>query len=670
MSNLTQRKVFQLQASDLETTPIHVDQVTMLLPSGLIDIGSLSYSVRGQIPRNNANHQYSKNHCCLVNEDSFDPSRERIINTLLEWLRAQNIPSIKQQFRDVKPFFDFVDASGMQVNFEHRDGAIAAFKSYAKHLESRVLASNHISKSKSIKPLSKTAAQRRLSYIQTIFSRAYAIPMKELHRLSEVDLSVRQADKAAARKSKGQEANKTYEQNQFFCEQLLSAIHAVLVEKKKFPIKMQDNEGKTVFFQGPGKRLNEDTIEFLAHNPLELHIVQEKLYPSEQGTYGRYSSGLISRAMDRNRVLEGDTFTDAHELLCNYGLLLGVFLFACASTANSEIILDLKIDTLEFSRTTKNMRCSGLKGRADGAEVKPEIGVAFLPILKKIIDLRQLVAKHRAFDNEYFFSPFPDPRTPVSEANESTYRFSASNLSFKQSGKTIGVWTLMSKSFKDFKYFTITELRNFGSRKFSDLSKGDTEKAASILGHTKAVNEKSYNEESIQNAGPRFTEAFQQIRKTALSKTRSQERIPVHIVDGESDADFIGSGSCTNPNNAKLQSGFTQDAPTPDCRKFENCLFCEHYAVHADEEDLRRLYSIKYIAEQLRGVQGVIEDYLRHWGAISDRAIEVIEAIEKKKEHLPELSKKIREEVYEKEELDDFWSIHLDSLINLEIVVI
>ena len=53
-------------------------------------------------------------------------------------------------------------------------------------------------------------------------------------------------------------------------------------------------------------------------------------------------------------------------------------------------------------------------------------------------------------------------------------------------------------------------------------------------------------------------------------------------------------GACTTTNlQPEKAPSFTERAPTPNCQQFEHCLFCQHYAIHADEEYVRKLLSLK-----------------------------------------------------------------------------
>ncbi len=78
-------------------------------------------------------------------------------------------------------------------------------------------------------------------------------------------------------------------------------------------------------------------------------------------------------------------------------------------------------------------------------------------------------------------------------------------------------------------------------------------------------------------------------------KLERVERIPVQTLDETVDVQTLPVGACDYypVHSLKKLLGFTAQAPTPNCQQFEHCLFCQHYAVHADDEDVRKLLSLK-----------------------------------------------------------------------------
>lgn len=38
----------------------------------------------------------------------------------------------------------------------------------------------------------------------------------------------------------------------------------------------------------------------------------------------------------------------------------------------------------------------------------------------------------------------------------------------------------------------------------------------------------------------------------------------------------------------------------PNCKKQFGCLYCEHYAIHADDEDIHKLFCLSYVVKAVR----------------------------------------------------------------------
>ena len=91
--------------------------------------------------------------------------------------------------------------------------------------------------------------------------------------------------------------------------------------------------------------------------------------------------------------------------------------------------------------------------------------------------------------------------------------------------------------------------------------------------------------------------------------------------------------------------------------------------MHTDEVDIRKLISLHFLMTSIRGVGGDIESYNSSWGVINHRIEEILFVICEQGNGASELVKKIRIEVEENELLDDFWSVHLNSLLDAGIVL-
>lgn len=119
--------------------------------------------------------------------------------------------------------------------------------------------------------------------------------------------------------------------------------------------------------------------------------------------------------------------------------------------------------------------------------------------------------------------------------------------------------------------------------------------------------------------------------------------------------------------------GFHKPAPIaasvtiqPDCRSTEGCLFCDQYRIHADAADIRKLLSCRHCVRLLSGRADSIEQYDTSFGTVLRRIDFLLDELRKRD---AALVVQIVHDVDIKGELDAFWSVKLEQLYELGVVL-
>lgn len=86
------------------------------------------------------------------------------------------------------------------------------------------------------------------------------------------------------------------------------------------------------------------------------------------------------------------------ERLASYGLAIGMLLFIAQTGANLDTAQQLQLDSMEVLPSTQGRRFSGTKSRAGNKTVRPEFGVKFEPVFRKILELREWYVQDEACD--------------------------------------------------------------------------------------------------------------------------------------------------------------------------------------------------------------------------------------------------------------------------------
>lgn len=139
----------------------------------------------------------------------------------------------------------------------------------------------------------------------------------------------------------------------------------------------------------------------------------------------------------------------------------------------------------------------------------------------------------------------------------------------------------------------------------------------------------------------------------------------MHTLEVAVDTHVLPVGVCST---ASLQPekaiGFTEQAPTPNCQQFEHYLFCQHYAVHADDTDLRKLLSLKSLLGYVKQKATDLIKWEQQFGVVLHHIEEVLTELSDTYVALRERIIVIQDEV-ESGDMDAYWLNHFELLLEL-----
>jgi hypothetical protein len=347
----------------------------------------------------------------------------------------------------------------------------------------------------------------------------------------------------------------------------------------------------------------------------------------------------ISRATERLNIAN----TDAHS---NWRLALGMvaqraflFLFFCNTGGNQQVILDLETDGT-INASVQNQKFRGYKWRARGKEVTLIAPATFTPLLRRFMELRQYLLQGK--NTPYLF-------------------FSIWNLD-NNAPKQIGDFEL------DLHYQRVLraidpQLPKMGARKLRAsvddyyLRYHDSAVAAVVMGHTPETEDKNYARGSANDHSEEMT-----LFMESVSKSAHHQRIIQHSEISRDTSPLEQGGHCDSFGHPEALAG---NAPIqPDCRNSQGCLFCNHRVLTAGEEDARKIASAAYVMEQL--IMGP-----KHEEALRPSIVKCEEDLEKiaSFSNYRAMVEKVREDVYENENLTPFWADKYQLFLELGVVV-
>ena len=609
---------------------------TAAFGSKMLDIGALFYQKRA------SKNVLSKQQLFA----SFDDKRRYFLQCLTDYLFQMQCADLSKGlfYYTSKMFLDWVDQQKKVFDLSDKISVIDAYQRYSKHLVDRTL-------------LSDTAAEYLAAHTAKIYQRNVAKLIAYVFDCHEVDV-VAQAVQVQSQSYDvpilplaEQDHQKTY-------ATLLNVfleIHRIVVQEGNFPAHFQSIDDESFYFySGFHHQTEKQHIQFDMQSYLAKYAVipafSKMLADFELAENSEHRKRLRenrNEAMNKLRQRNEDKRHIERERLASYGLVIGMLLFIAQTGANLDTAQQLQLESMQILPSTQGRRFSGTKSRAGGKTVHPEFGVQFEPIFRKILELRAWYIQEEQCG---FVFPL---RNEIQKFGPVGY------------GKLQLVKRFLKRIFPKMFWITPQQWRKHVSSQYVELSNGDLLLEAEKMGHSLDTARNNYARTSFKEAGQQISQFFNELRGVAVAKTRTVEHIAVKTIDVAVAAHSLPVGNChTQIPQPEKALGFTENAPTPNCQQFEHCLFCAHYAVHADDEDVRKLLSLKTMLGYVKQKATDLLKWEQQFGVILHRIDEVLTELSNTYATLRDRIFSIQEEV-ESGDLDAYWLNHFELLVEL-----
>ncbi|WP_179990424.1 hypothetical protein [Acinetobacter sp. YH1901141] len=594
---------------------------------------------------------FRQRECCetLSNDEistSFDEKRRYFLTCFADYLLQMSGSELSKGlfYSIIKIFLDWIDQQKKIFDFSNKDSMIDVYRRYSKSLVDRTL-------------LADTAKEYLAAHTAKIYQRYAAKLIAYVFDCHEADITAKALQVQSQRYDvpvlplAEQDHQKTYAtlQNVFL------EIHRIVVQEVNFPAHFQSaDEEDFYFYSGFHHQTEKQHIQFDMHS-----------YLSKYSAIPAFSKmlvdfGLADDSEQRKRLRENrnealyklqqrneDKRHIERERLASYGLCIGMLLFIAQTGANLDTAQQLQLDTMEILPSTQGRRFSGTKSRAGDKTVYPEFGVQFEPIFRKILELRKWYIQDEACD---FVFPL---RNEIQQLGPVSY------------GRLQLMKKLFQRIFPRMIWIKPQQWRKHKSSQTVEFSAGDLLLEAEVMGHSLDTARNNYARTSFKDAAQQISQFFNELREVAVAKARTVERITVQTLEEtvEAQASPVGACASIHPQPEKAL-GFTEQAPTPNCQQFEHCLFCQHYAVHADDKDVRKLLSLKSLLGYIKQKATDLIKWELQFGVVLHRIDEVLTELSNAYVDLRERIVTIQDEV-ESGDLDAYWLNHFELLIDL-----
>lgn len=650
-TEFTKRSISIIDFRDPATEALH-PQLTII--AGLteskngkryLDFGSFCYKQRNRRTIN----RHTQYEGVRVDDSSLEPNRLPVVSRLIDHARSRKtFESARGFYEETRYFINWLDDQEESYQILEPTSCSRAYIAYTEHLLHRVNSSSTRSN-----PLSKNSASSLQSTARKVLKLASGVYEKEIEALTtsigrssqQGHINLKQIGADAQARTFATLVNFIHE------------AHRILVKNGEFPMRLVSPGSEPYFIyslhQETSKTKNAkiSIVSFIASCPqlpswerIEEHFSSSKngeLFPLYKINYRTYKEKFIS-----NR--DNKSLTALRLQIANHSITAGMLAFIAATGCNLSVAQNLVIDNCHLIPSTQGQRFLGVKPRANGKTVAPEFGARFTPTFKKILEIREWLLSGKKSNLVFTIIP----------KRSNTISFVATNALTR-------LRYMLKKFCPHINWVTASQWRKNISYQYISLSGGDTALTAEKLSNTESTLAKNYTRPALDDFASQISHLFELIHSAAIARTRTEEHINVRIVSQYHPDNSTSVGSCTKAHSASPQRafGFTEQAPEPSCRDPETCLFCDFYSVHADQDDIRRLLSLRYIV-----ISSKLQQSHEHWeqkfGPIVHRIDEVLAAISCKNTELPRLISQVKEEV-DSGYLDPFWAIHLDTMIDI-----
>ena len=319
------------------------------------------------------------------------------------------------------------------------------------------------------------------------------------------------------------------------------------------------------------------------------------------------------------------------------------------SGCNQSTVFQLKASDVEkLKNDTSNHKLIASKARAGGKKVE-------IPITKKMVKaLKDYLIFREKILNEYG----EGLKLLIKDS-----LFFGFTLDFFVTTREV-ISPLCLKDFLNFKlwYFSIIgketwinpkDARRSNSNIVQNLEEG-LDFVAERLGHTESVNIKHYTEATREQTHIQMTNFFNEVYSQMIFNNRNTDKLIPVITDLDSKNTI--AGHCVNAEPARAE-GFNENIEVPNCSNPASYLFCKDYVVLTEETDIRKLLSLRKIAE-------LHPDPNDEMQIVKFRVDEILKYISDKNNHIIPLISFINDEVNQGY-LDENWEVIMELFADL-----
>lgn len=317
-------------------------------------------------------------------------------------------------------------------------------------------------------------------------------------------------------------------------------------------------------------------------------------------------------------------------------------LFKISTAATAQVMSDLKYDREIDSHDSIKKGLKAVKFRANGKWITLQIGSRTSLQLKQYLKIRKWILRGEDFPYLFFVlrnNSFDNPKkAPIDYLK---YVFKTAKGSYLP---------------KDFATLTQSEIRTFKTNDYYKNGKSP-DVTSTALGHTKETSLNIYARGTKETQEEEFSKYWASFKESLITNPTSPKKTKL-----------TATGKCKN-NLTNPTPIYDSPPIEPDCTKVFGCLYCKHYAIHSDSEDIKKLTCLIYVLELINDKSNHFEFSTNLFSELSLRAKFYLNEISKMNKKNALLVSEIRKQVFEYGELTPFWEFRLQRYEEMGVIL-
>ncbi|ELB2861408.1 hypothetical protein QNE90_001011 [Vibrio alginolyticus] len=634
MSSMIKRDVFFTEYNKLDGDYARPDLCIIrgLRKSGL-DIGSLCYSNRERVV-NSAN----KDGVLKVEPKSLIKSRCVLINKFIESLTLKNYSkqTVITYCSDLKSVINWLDDNGCSNAF---DDINTAYESYFKFFDLNKNPNANIS----TRWVSSTQEVFRF-LIGLVFDKESSIKIvSSVPILKYVKPEEDSCSSIAVKKIVNVSLNLAYQLMDF------------VVNEKKYPFLMKMDGYSSYLF--PTKR--DFIVTPFSNSRNKVFDYENGCFKSAeeiQRDYAKdgeevtisFAEGMIKSSQLNMDKVNSNSRHEMRLICASLSQMAFMKVFSLMTGSYESEIRKLTVSDVESAyRDIINNNYKVIKARAGNIPILYTLGKDGMKIMQDYLRLRTWILDGQ--ECEYLFFRMEHSGKYTGEFSQLKTQFLHKYLK-KIKGRYVE---------NDVKSISPRDVRKYKSDILSQL-RVHVDTSAELLNHTVDTNLKHYAITRPERQQQEF-EGFFEAAKAAA------KIIPIKQVDNyeRSDDTPLPTGHCGDFSNPEALG---DPIIEPNCKAQYGCLYCKHYCVHADEEDLRKLFSLLYVIEE---VMENAPNFTRSEDLLNDLSMRIkylIVEVSSINEEMSCLVKSVEYDVMELGNITEFWEYRMQRYEMLGVV--